>query len=188
MPGSLVGVSVRRASREEGFSLFALLLAFAAVALILPMVARRLGPLAFLLAALPPAAACVWALTNWGALADGGAVEEQVEWVPSLGLTLGMRLDGFGFLMVGLVAGTGVLVFCYAAAYFHRGDPVLGRFSATLLVFSGAMLVMSLISFATRDIGATIYAKLGIPLDLITMTADGRPMLLSDGQPIKPWM
>jgi hypothetical protein len=42
--------------------------------------------------------------------------------------------------------------------------------------------------YFTRDIGATIYAKLGIPLDLITMTADGRPMLLSDGQPIKPWM
>ena len=110
------------------------------MAVVLPMVARRLGPRAFLLAALPPAAACIWALSNWGALADGGAVEEQVEWVPSLGLTLGMRLDGFGFLMVGLVAGIGVLVFCYAAAYFHRGDPVLGRFSATLLVFSGSML------------------------------------------------
>jgi uncharacterized protein (DUF1501 family) len=42
--------------------------------------------------------------------------------------------------------------------------------------------------YFTRDIGATIYAKLGIPLDLITMTADGRPILLSDGQPIKQWM
>ncbi len=114
--------------------------AFALVAAVLPMVARRLGPRAFLLAALPPAAACVWALSNWGNLADGGSVEQQVEWVPALGLDLGMRFDGLGFLMVGLVAGIGVLVFCYAASYFHDGDPVLGKFSATLLVFSGSML------------------------------------------------
>ena len=75
--------------------------AFALVAAVLPMVARRLGPRAFLLAALPPAAACVWALSNWGNLADGGSVEQQVEWVPALGLDLGMRFDGLGFLMVG---------------------------------------------------------------------------------------
>lgn len=122
-----------------GTALFALLLAFALVAAVLPVVARRLGPSAFLLAALPPAAAFVWALSNWSSLADGGVVDSQVEWVPSLGLTLGLRLDGFGFLMVALVTGIGVLVFCYAASYFHAGDPVLGRFSATLLVFAGSM-------------------------------------------------
>ncbi len=56
-----------------------------------------------------------------------------------LGLTLGMRLDGFDFLMVGLVAGIGVAVFRYARTYFHEGDPVTGRFAATLLAFAGAM-------------------------------------------------
>ena len=138
MPGRLVGVPFPAHSRG-GTALFALLAAFALVAVVLPMVTRRLGPRAFLLAALPPAAACIWALTNWSALADGGSVDSQVEWVPSLGLTIGMRLDGFAFLMVGLVAGIGVLVFWYASSYFHEGDPVIGRFSATLLVFSGSM-------------------------------------------------
>jgi multicomponent Na+:H+ antiporter subunit A len=120
-------------------------LAFVAVTLVLPFAARLIGVRAFYLAALPPLAACVWALSQWGRLADGGAVEEQVEWVPALGLTLGLRLDGFGFLMVGLVAGIGVLVFVYARAYFHDGDPITGRFAATLLAFSGAMfgLVLS---------------------------------------------
>jgi len=66
-------------------------------------------------------------------------VTEQVQWVPSLGLTLGLRFDGFSFLMLGLVAGIGVLVFVYSRAYFHDG-PIIGRFAATLLVFSGSML------------------------------------------------
>lgn len=116
-----------------------------AVAVVLPLAARYVGTRAFYLAALPPLAACVWALTNWDRLAEGGVVDQQVEWIPELGLTLGLRLDGFAFLMVGLVAGIGVLVFAYAASYFHEGDPVTGRFAATLLVFAGAMfgLVLS---------------------------------------------
>lgn len=42
--------------------------------------------------------------------------------------------------------------------------------------------------YFTEDIAATIYSKLGIPLDLITMTPDGRPIRLNEGQVIKEWM
>lgn len=42
--------------------------------------------------------------------------------------------------------------------------------------------------YRTADIAATIYSKLGIPLDLITTTADGRPIRLNEGRPIKEWM
>ncbi len=42
--------------------------------------------------------------------------------------------------------------------------------------------------YFSEDIGATIYAKLGIPLDLINHTADGRPIRLNNGRPIKEWM
>lgn len=41
--------------------------------------------------------------------------------------------------------------------------------------------------YITADIAATVYSKLGIPLDLITMTPDGRPMVLNDGKPIAEW-
>lgn len=42
--------------------------------------------------------------------------------------------------------------------------------------------------YFTEDIAATIYAKLGIPLDLITMTPDGRPIRLNEGRVITEWM
>lgn len=42
--------------------------------------------------------------------------------------------------------------------------------------------------YFTEDIAATIYTKLGIPLDLITVTPDGRPIRLNEGRVIKEWM
>ncbi len=38
-----------------------------------------------------------------------------------------------------------------------------------------------------EDVAATVYAKLGIPLDLITYTADERPIRLNEGRPIREW-
>jgi uncharacterized protein (DUF1501 family) len=42
--------------------------------------------------------------------------------------------------------------------------------------------------YFSEDIAATIYTKLGIPLDLITYTADERPIRLNDGRAIKEWL
>lgn len=42
--------------------------------------------------------------------------------------------------------------------------------------------------YFTEDIAATIYAKLGIPQDLITMTPDGRPIKLNEGKLIREWI
>jgi hypothetical protein len=43
--------------------------------------------------------------------------------------------------------------------------------------------------YYTQDIAATIYTKLGIPLDLITTTPDGRPIKLNEGgRVIREWM
>jgi hypothetical protein len=42
--------------------------------------------------------------------------------------------------------------------------------------------------YFTEDVAATIYTKLGIPLDLITMTPDGRPIRLNEGRVIREWM
>jgi multicomponent Na+:H+ antiporter subunit A len=114
-------------------------IAFLLTACVVPVVASRLGTGVFLLAALPPLAAVIWGLWAAPQLHDGEVLTEQVDWVPALGLTLDLRLDGFALLMVGLVAGIGVLVFVYARSYFHDG-PIIGRFAATLLVFAGSML------------------------------------------------
>jgi hypothetical protein len=42
--------------------------------------------------------------------------------------------------------------------------------------------------YTTEDVAATIYTKLGIPLDLITTTPDGRPIRLNEGRPIREWL
>jgi uncharacterized protein (DUF1501 family) len=42
--------------------------------------------------------------------------------------------------------------------------------------------------YFSEDIAATIYTKLGIPLDLITTTPDGRPIRLNEGRVIKEWV
>jgi hypothetical protein len=42
--------------------------------------------------------------------------------------------------------------------------------------------------YVSEDLAATIYTKLGIPLDLITTTPDGRPIRLNEGRVIREWM
>lgn len=42
--------------------------------------------------------------------------------------------------------------------------------------------------YFSEDIAATIYTKLGVPLDLITETPDGRPIRLNEGKVIREWM
>jgi hypothetical protein len=42
--------------------------------------------------------------------------------------------------------------------------------------------------YLTEDIATTIYAKLGVPTDLIAETPDGRPVRLIEGREIKEWM
>ena len=42
--------------------------------------------------------------------------------------------------------------------------------------------------YTSPNIAATLYAKLGIPLDLIVQAPDGRPIRLLESQPIRDWM
>jgi uncharacterized protein (DUF1501 family) len=42
--------------------------------------------------------------------------------------------------------------------------------------------------YFTEDVAATIYTKLGIPLDLTTYTPDARPIRLNEGRVIKEWV
>lgn len=39
-----------------------------------------------------------------------------------------------------------------------------------------------------EDVAATIYSKLGIPLDVMHRTADGRPIRMNEGRTIREWM
>jgi hypothetical protein len=61
------------------------------------------------------------------------------------------------------------------------GGAVLGRTDA-----EGSMPTAD--EYYSEDVAATVFSKLGIPLDLITTTPDGRPIRLNEGRPIKEWM
>ena len=80
---------------------------------------------------------CILALTPQ--LAEGGTVVHAVEWLPSLGVNLVLRLDGLAWLFAVLVLAIGALVVLYTRYYMAAADPVPRLFSY-FLAFVGAML------------------------------------------------
>jgi multicomponent K+:H+ antiporter subunit A len=71
-------------------------------------------------------------------VADGGVVKHVIQWVPALGLSVTLRIDGFAWMFSMLITGIGLLVVIYARYYMSPKDPV-ARFYAFLLAFMGAM-------------------------------------------------
>ena len=72
---------------------------------------------------------------------DASVLLSACEWIPSLGIVLAFRLDGFSLLFGLLITGIGTLVVLYAAAYFaEKPAEHSGRFIALILLFMAAML------------------------------------------------
>jgi multicomponent K+:H+ antiporter subunit A len=76
-----------------------------------------------------------------GPISEGQVVRGTLRWVPSLGLNLTFRMDGFVWMFVTLVFAIGILVLVYARYYLSNSDPV-PRFYAFLMAFTGAMVGM----------------------------------------------
>jgi multicomponent K+:H+ antiporter subunit A len=72
-------------------------------------------------------------------IADGVVLREEHVWLPSLGINLVLRMDGFAWLFSMLVLCIGALVTLYARYYMSPDDPV-PRFFSFFLAFMGAML------------------------------------------------
>jgi len=69
----------------------------------------------------------------------GQVLRWSIEWLPTLGLTFGFRMDGLAWVFALLICAIGALVVLYAAYYLHAKDPA-ARFFRYLLLFMGAML------------------------------------------------
>ncbi len=78
-------------------------------------------------------------LTLFPQVRDGGVIREEIAWIPSLGIDLVLRLDGFAWMFAVLVTVIGALICPYARYYMSPDDPV-ARFYASFLAFMGAML------------------------------------------------
>ena len=81
------------------------------------------------------------AITIWfyPHVTGGEVVRYEIAWVPSIGLNLVLRMDGFAWIFSMLITGIGFLVVLYARYYMSPKDPV-PRFFAFFLAFMGSML------------------------------------------------
>lgn len=115
------------------------LLLHAALAALTAVLAPRLGPRVFLIAALAPLSGVLLILAAAPTVLAGGEWSAVVSWVPGLDLAVALRLDALALLMLVLVSGVGTLIFVYCAFYAEH-DSTLLRFVATLTTFAGAMV------------------------------------------------
>ena len=105
------------------------------------LAAAVLGALAFAVGVRVPEI-----LDGTGSSSGLGVVKESTPWIPSLDVSLGLRLDGLSALFLIIVLGIGALVMAYSARYMSERNvhPHTGYF-AWMLLFAFAMtgLVLS---------------------------------------------
>jgi NADH:ubiquinone oxidoreductase subunit 5 (subunit L)/multisubunit Na+/H+ antiporter MnhA subunit len=105
-------------------------------------IALRLRPLASgSLVAAALAAAFALTLSALPSISETGPVTLGIPWVPELGLTLSLYVDGLALLFMLLVTGIGTAVMFYAGTYFDD-DAKAARFLAYMLAFTGSMLAL----------------------------------------------
>ena len=104
---------------------------------VLSLTAARLGRNALLVAAVPMAVTAAWSATRLG---TNDVIFAGFQWVPGLDVAIEFRVDALGSLLSLLVSGIGALVCVYAFGYFSATAVGVGRFAATLLAFSTAMV------------------------------------------------
>ena len=109
------------------------------MALIAPWLHRIARKASGWVIALFPMALTVWFAGRIGEVAAGEVFAASYDWVPSLGITLSLFLDGLSLLFALLISGIGALVVVYAGCYL-AGHAYLGRFYAFLLMFLASML------------------------------------------------
>ncbi|MFC4698916.1 monovalent cation/H+ antiporter subunit A [Glaciecola siphonariae] len=110
------------------------------IGVLVPVMTERFGRTANTLCTmLAPAVALIYIITLVPSVLAGGTVTEYLEWIPSIGLTLSMRLDGLSLMFSLLILGIGLLIILYARYYLSEKEAV-GRFFAYLILFMTAML------------------------------------------------
>lgn len=132
--------------------MLAVLIALFVVALLAPLLFRRIGGDGFYLLAIAPAIGFVWLLFQLPTVIDhqnriasgaappgSAALVETFEWIPDLGITLTFQLDALGTFMGLIVLGVGALVLAYCARYFIHHERKNATFGGQLLAFAGAM-------------------------------------------------
>ncbi|WP_020619837.1 Na+/H+ antiporter subunit A [Paenibacillus daejeonensis] len=111
------------------------------IALLLPVLfrwtrARQIGWGLLLV----PAALFAYFATYLPAIGRGESISREMSWVPSLGISFDIYVDGLGLLFALLITGVGTLVVLYSIFYLDKRKEQLHHFYFYLLMFMGAML------------------------------------------------
>ncbi len=114
------------------------------MAVIVPTTRERVSriPLAWIVSALA-GILFIYLASFLPLVSDVGVVQASLPWVPALGLSLSLYLDGLSLLFALIVVGVGAVVALYAGYYFEDARE-LNRFYVLLLAFMGAMLALVL--------------------------------------------
>lgn len=129
---------VRVADAREA-AVLALVAAYAIVALVASALSARLGRRIFLVPAALSAAGAVWFALQAPAVAAGEVLQERIEWMPTLGIAIDLRLAPPAWLLAMVVTGVGALIFAYCAWYF-RSKSLAPRTVGLLTGFAGSMV------------------------------------------------
>jgi len=112
----------------------------------LPFVATATGRFGGWIAALLPASLFVYFFGLTGQVGEAPIVD-VVPWVPSLGIDLTFRLDGFSLLFALLITGIGAMVTLYASSYMER-KPAFQRAQFLLYIF---LFMTAMLATVTAD-------------------------------------
>jgi NADH:ubiquinone oxidoreductase subunit 5 (subunit L)/multisubunit Na+/H+ antiporter MnhA subunit len=83
------------------------------------------------------------ALSYLPQVTESGALEASLPWVPQLGLSIAVYLDGISLLFSLVILGVGAVIAIYAGYYFDTVNE-LSRFYGLFLAFMSAMLALVL--------------------------------------------
>jgi len=119
--------------------MIAALLSIFVLAALAPALHRLLRGATGWVLALPVLAVTGWFASLLPAVSAGGVIVESKPWVPSFGIELAFRVDGWSLLFLLLIGGIGALILIYGGGYLH-GHRHEGRFFGFILLFMGSML------------------------------------------------
>ena len=110
--------------------------------LLTPLVPTRARTVLASVAGFISTVAAVGVVSLYPRVRDGGVIREQVSWVPSLGLDIVLRMDGFAWMFAVLITVIGALVWLFPLG---NGADLLGVTPAPLEV--GIIVLMAAVVF-----------------------------------------
>jgi len=116
------------------------LVIFAVVGLGLIAANTKINHHGMLIATLPMVVSLIYVASKLGKVLDGLGQTQSVSWVPQLGLSFDLALDGLSATMTIIIAGIGLAVMLYGYRYFDSNGQDIGRLAGLFTLFGGAMV------------------------------------------------